>query len=71
MRLTVNGLRSFLVRSFRKAEDLTSVLVEPVPVVLNPLVVLVCMSFLWASATASAVNPSTALWWSMNNGMVP
>ena len=40
MRLTVKGLRSFLVRNFRKAEDLTSVLVEPIPVVLNPVVVL-------------------------------
>src|SRR5215212_6215436 len=29
------------------------------------------MSFLWASATASAVNPSTPLWWSMNSGIVP
>ena len=29
------------------------------------------MSFLWASATASAVNPPTLLWWSMNSGIAP
>src|SRR5215210_1859718 len=31
----------------------------------------VSSSLLWASATASAVNPSTSLWWSMNIGIVP
>src|SRR5215208_6848174 len=28
-------------------------------------------SFLWSSATASAVSPSTFLWWSMYSGIVP
>jgi hypothetical protein len=30
MRLTVDGLRRFFVRSFGKAEDLAALLVEPV-----------------------------------------
>jgi hypothetical protein len=40
MRLAVDGLRRFLVGSFGKAEDLAAVLVEPVPMVGNPVLVL-------------------------------
>jgi hypothetical protein len=40
MALAVDGHRRFLVRSFRKAEDLASGLVEPVAVIDDPLLVL-------------------------------
>ena len=40
MRLAVDGLCGFLVRSFSKAEDLAALLIEPVPVILNPVLVL-------------------------------
>src|SRR5215217_6072924 len=38
---------------------------------LTPYSFWISRSFLWASATASAVNPSTLLWWSMNSAIVP
>jgi hypothetical protein len=37
MSLAVDGLRRLLVRSFGKAEDLTALLVEPVPMILDPV----------------------------------
>ena len=40
MRRAVYGLSRFLVRSFGKAEDLARLLVEPVPKVLDPVLVL-------------------------------
>src|SRR5215217_7853344 len=36
---------------------------------LTPYSSWISMSFLWASATASTINPSTPLWWSMNSGI--
>jgi hypothetical protein len=63
VRLAVYGLGRFLVGSFGEAEDLARIIVKPVLSVLDPV--------LWASATASAVKPSTPLWWSMNSGIVP
>jgi hypothetical protein len=36
----VDGLHSFLARSFRKAENLAALLVEPILVVLDPILVL-------------------------------
>jgi hypothetical protein len=40
MRLAVDSLSRFLVGSFCKAEDLARLLVEPVPVVLDTVLVL-------------------------------
>ena len=69
--LPVDGFRRFFVRGFGKAEDLATLLVVPVPMVLNSVLLLDFEVFLWASATASAVNPSTPLWWSMKSGIAP
>ena len=40
MRLAMDSLRSFLVRSFSQAEDLAALLVVPVPVVLDSVLIL-------------------------------
>ena len=40
MRLAVDSLSRFLVGGFGKAEDLSRLLVEPVPMILNPVLVL-------------------------------
>jgi len=40
MRFAVHSLCRFLVRSVHKAEDLASVLIEPVLMVLNPVLLL-------------------------------
>jgi hypothetical protein len=53
-----------------QAEDLFFFLVEPVSQCLGIVFVLNLETFRWASATASAVNPVTCLWWSMYSGMV-
>ncbi len=71
VRLAVYGLGRFLVGSLYEAEDLARTLVEPVPVGFHPYSSWISSSLLWASAKASAVNPSTDLWWSMNIGIVP
>ena len=59
MRLAVYGLGRFFVGGFYEAEALARSLLEPVPVVFTPCSAWISSSFLWASATASAVNPST------------
>ena len=55
----------------RPGRNLASFFVEPMPVVLNPVLILNFEVLLVGLSHRSAVNPSTFLWWSMNSGIAP